>query len=68
MDERTAEIVKELQEKRERLGDSFSELEIKVREASNWRTYYQKNPWPLLGVAAGIGFLFSGLFVGGRRG
>lgn len=61
MDERTSEIVKELTEQRERLGDNFAELETRVRQAADWRTYYHRNPWALLGMALGGGLLLSSL-------
>lgn len=61
MDERTSTLVKGIQHEREKLGDNFAELETKVREAANWRTYYNRKPWVMLGIALGGGFLLSAL-------
>ena len=64
MDPRAAEIVKEIEDQRLRLGDSIQELETKVRDATDWRTYYQQKPWLALGLAAAGGLLLSGLVAG----
>jgi ElaB/YqjD/DUF883 family membrane-anchored ribosome-binding protein len=63
MDERAAEIVKDISEERQRLGDSIAALEHKVREASDWRVYFARKPWVLLGAAFGAGFLLPRLFI-----
>jgi ElaB/YqjD/DUF883 family membrane-anchored ribosome-binding protein len=66
MDERAAEIVKELEDRRLRLGDSLQELETKVRDVTDWRTYYQQKPWLALGLALGGGLLLAALLPGVR--
>jgi ElaB/YqjD/DUF883 family membrane-anchored ribosome-binding protein len=61
MDQRTARIVKDIAEDRQRLGDNIAELERKLRQAADWRSYYARNPWTMLGVALGGGFLVAGI-------
>ena len=60
MDQRTGQIVGEILEERERLGNNIAELEHKVREAASWQAYFARKPWTVLGLAAGAGFLLSG--------
>jgi ElaB/YqjD/DUF883 family membrane-anchored ribosome-binding protein len=64
MDQRAAEIVKDIEDQRLRLGDSLQELETKVRDASDWRTYYQRKPWIALAIALGSGLLLATLLPG----
>jgi len=61
MDERTGQIVEELLEERQRLGDSIAELERKIQQAASWRAYFERSPWLVLGIALGSGFLLSAL-------
>ena len=62
MDERTAEIVKEISDERQRLADNLGELGTKIRDASDWRSYFARSPWLAVGAAAVCGFIVSGLF------
>lgn len=62
MDARSQQIVKDLEDKRERLGQNLEELETKVRDATNWRTYFNRNPWPILAAALTGGLFLSALF------
>ena len=62
MDERTAEIVRDIGENRLRLAEDFDQLGGKLRAASDWRSYFARQPWLTLGVALMGGFLLSGLF------
>lgn len=61
MDERTSQIVEEIVEERQRLGDHIAELERKVRDSTSWRAYFERKPWTALGLAMGGGFLLSAL-------
>jgi len=63
MDQRTTEIVKEINEQRQQLADSIGELEGHVRAAVDWRRYFAKTPWLITGAALAGGFLLSGLFI-----
>ncbi len=62
MDQRTSQIVGEIFEERQRLGDNIAELEQKVREATSWRGYFAKKPWMAIGLAVTGGLLLSALF------
>lgn len=61
MDQRAAEIIKNLSDKRQRLADNMGELERRGKQASDWRSYFGRNPWAMVGVALGGGLLLSGL-------
>ena len=63
MDERTSQIVGEISEERQRLGDNIAELERKVRNSTSWRAYFERRPWTALGIAMGGGLLLSVLFL-----
>lgn len=67
MDAQSEQIIKDIQEKRERLGDNITELENRVRDAADWRTYFNRNPWLMMGAAAAGGFLMSAILVPSRR-
>ena len=62
MDQRTTEIVKEINEQRQQLADNIDDLEGHVRAAVDWRSYFAKKPWFAIGAALAGGFLLSGLF------
>lgn len=66
MDEGTVAVIKNIQEERQRLGDNLEDLEKRVREVTNWRTYFNRKPWILMGLAAGGGFLLSAFLVPSR--
>lgn len=61
MDQRTAEIVKEIGEERQRLAENINQLQDKVRDVADWRSYFARKPWAMIGIAAVGGFLLSGL-------
>jgi ElaB/YqjD/DUF883 family membrane-anchored ribosome-binding protein len=67
MDERTSQIVGEIVEQRQRLGDNIAELERKVRDSTNWRAHFERKPWLALGLAMGGGFLLSALLLSRPR-
>lgn len=68
MDATSQQIIRNLEDKREKLNDNLNELQDKVREAADWRTYYTRNPWPILGAALVGGLLLASIFPGSRRG
>lgn len=68
MDEQSKQIVKDIQDKREKLNDNLVELEHRVREVADWRTYFHRNPWPLVGAAAATGLLLASILIPQRRG
>ena len=67
MDTQSEQIIKNIQDHRERLGDNLAELETRVREAADWRTYFSRNPWLMMGAAAAGGLLVSAMLVPSRR-
>jgi len=64
--ETSGQIAREIEQTRARLGSNLQELETKVKEATDWRKQFHKNPLPMLGIAFGGGILLSTV-VGGRR-
>jgi len=62
MGERSDQIELEIREKRNELGDNFSELERKVKTAMDWREQFREHPGTLLAVAFGGGALLAALF------
>ena len=67
MDAQSEQIIKNIQERRERLGDNLAELETRVRDAADWRTYFSRNPWLMMGAAAAGGLLMSAMLGPSRR-
>jgi ElaB/YqjD/DUF883 family membrane-anchored ribosome-binding protein len=67
MDAQSEQIIKDIQEKRARLGDNLTELETRVRDATDWRTYYNRNPWIMMGAAVAGGLLMAAMFTPSRR-
>ena len=66
MDAQSEQIVKNLEDRREKLGANLAELEVRMREATDWRTYYHRNPWIMLGAAV-AGGLFASAILFPRR-
>ena len=59
MDQTADEIKHHIDAERERLGEDLSEIETRVKEATDWKTYYDKNPGLILGAVAGGGLLLA---------
>ena len=57
----------EIESYRSHLGEDFMTLETRVRDATTWRTYYDRRPYLFVGTALGGGLLLSGI-VFSRRG
>jgi hypothetical protein len=70
MAETTDQILGEIASQRKCLGESISDLESYVREKTDVRAYYERNPWAFLGGAAFGGILLARMIFGGltRRG
>jgi len=62
MDPQSEQIIRDIQDKRDRLSENLNELEHKVRSATDWRTYYNRNPWMMVGIALGGGLILSSFF------
>jgi hypothetical protein len=66
MGETTDQIAAHIENTRADLGANLQELEGKVKAATDWRQYFQKNPMTLIGVAFGGG-VFLARLAGGHR-
>ena len=66
MDEKSSEIIEEIETSRDKLGENLNDLGSRMREATNWRTYYQRHPYLFIGSAVGGGLLLSGMLRGSR--
>jgi ElaB/YqjD/DUF883 family membrane-anchored ribosome-binding protein len=61
--ERSAEdIRRDIASRRESITETVDQLSNRFEQKLDWRTYVSDYPLAALGVAAGIGFLASGLF------
>ncbi|HXG66061.1 MAG TPA: hypothetical protein VNO70_13245 [Blastocatellia bacterium] len=61
--ERSAEEIRQdIAARRESISETVDRLSNRFQETLDWRTYVGDYPLVALGVAAGIGFLLSGLF------
>jgi len=67
MDEKPDQIIDHIEAKRDELGRNLSELESRVRETTDWRTHYERNPMLVLGAALGGGILLGTIVGGGSR-
>jgi hypothetical protein len=59
MVERSDQIEKHIASTRSELGSNLQELEDKVKQAADWRTYFDRNPMMLMGLALGGGVLLG---------
>jgi hypothetical protein len=66
MDEEPNEIERNIESKRRELGGHIQELEARLQEATDWRTYIRRNPLTMLAAAFGAGLMLAFTF-GGRR-
>jgi ElaB/YqjD/DUF883 family membrane-anchored ribosome-binding protein len=61
--ERSArEIRQDIAATRENISETVDKLGERIHQTLDWREYVAEYPAVALGVAAGIGFLFSGIF------
>jgi hypothetical protein len=71
MGENPAQIEREIELRRERLGRNINDLQHRVGEMTDWRKQYEKRPWAFLGAAFGAGVAIALLIPDGngrRRG
>jgi hypothetical protein len=66
MGETSDQIERHIQETRNDLGDNFSELEVKVKTAVDWRAQFEERPGTMLALAFGGGIILSALLPSGR--
>jgi hypothetical protein len=67
MDEKPDQIIGHIEAQRDQLGRNLNELETRVRETANWRTWFDRNPVMVMGAALGGGLLV-GSMLGGKTG
>ncbi|HEX7361346.1 MAG TPA: hypothetical protein VF283_12720 [Bryobacteraceae bacterium] len=60
------EIEHNIESRRRDLGGHLDELETRLREETNWRTYVRRNPLTVLATVFGAGLMLAYTF-GGRR-
>jgi ElaB/YqjD/DUF883 family membrane-anchored ribosome-binding protein len=61
--ERSAEEIRnDIAAKRESITETVDKLGEKIHETLDWREYIGQYPYVALGLAAGLGFLVSGIF------
>ena len=61
MGETSDQIEQHIQETRNDLGDNFSELEVRVKTAIDWRAQFEDRPMMMMALAFGGGILLSAL-------
>ena len=66
MDEKPDQILGHIEAQRNELGRNLTELETRVRRGTDWKTYFDRNPMMMLGVALGGGVLLGSAV--GKRG
>ena len=66
MAERPDQIEQHIASTRHELSNNLHELENKVKQAADWKTYYERNPMMMVGLAFGGGVLLASM-MGGRR-
>src|SRR5438046_1854948 len=66
MAERPDQIEQHIASTRHELGANLHELEDKVKQATDWKTYYDRNPMLMVGLAFGGGVMLASM-MGGKR-
>jgi len=68
MTETPNEIMQEIEGYRSHLGEDLTTLQSRVRDATTWRTYYDRHPYLFVGTALGGGLLLSSILSNKRGG
>ena len=66
MDERSDQIIEQMESQRQQLGANLNELEDRVRRTADWRTHFDNNPLLMLAGALGGGILLGAMVSGSR--
>ena len=61
MGEKSTEIEREIVQTRAELGSNLRELEHRVKEETDWRCHYRRNPFRMIALAFGAGLVISKL-------
>ena len=67
MGERSDQITRQIERTRGELGANLNALEDKVREVTDWRKQFQRNPLTMIALAFGGGVLLSRVLDGGSH-
>lgn len=59
MAQESIKIKEHIEAEREKLGHDIQEIELRIKDAVDWRTWYEKNTALLLGAAFAGGLLLS---------
>lgn len=59
MDQTTDQIKREIEEARERISETTSEIGERIRSTFDWRQQVAEHPWAAVGLAAAAGFLLG---------
>jgi hypothetical protein len=62
VDEETSTIKQHIDKEREELGRNLDEIELRVKHATDFKTYFDRNTGWILGAAVAGGFLLSAIF------
>ena len=65
MGESAEQIRFRIEQTRDRLGKDLNTLEHRVKQETDWRVYFNRNPWAFVGAAYGLALLAGMVF--GRR-
>jgi hypothetical protein len=66
MGETADQIRIRIEQARNRLGQDLNTLEYGVKEETDWRVYFGRNPWALVGAVCGLALL-AGMVLRSRR-
>jgi hypothetical protein len=66
MGQKPSEIEREIAQQREELAGHVHELEAKIDEVTDWRTYVRQRPLAMTAGAFGAGLMLAFLFVKSR--
>lgn len=66
MGEAASQVRREIEERRDDLGENLQRLESKVKRTTDWRAQFDERPMMMMGVAFGGGLLLSSLAGSGK--
>lgn len=61
MDEKSDEILEQIESQRNQLGANLNELQTRVRQTTDWRMHFDRNPMLMLGAALGGGIMLGAM-------